>query len=90
MTIGGYAGMSLILHAPEDVVETDCERGEIITYVTSADDFWRNTQRLDEISELWILDVDDTVVIIDLVSSPGNPTEMVEQARSVVESARFE
>ena len=53
MTIGGYAGKSLILHEPEGVVETDCERGEVITYVTS-DDFWRNTQRPDEISEPWI------------------------------------
>jgi hypothetical protein len=88
--IGGYAGKSLILHAPEGVDDTDCERGEVITYFTADDFFWRNVQRSDEVSELWILDVDGTTVIIDAVSSPGNPTELVDETRTAVESTTFE
>ena len=86
--IGGYAGKSLILHAPDDVAEADCDQGNIITYF--AGDFSRNTQRPDEVSELWILDVAGTIVVIDAVSSPGDPTELVDATRTAVESATFE
>jgi len=96
VVIGGYAGKSLILHAPDGVEESECETGTIITYSTGmnpdlgADDFWRNTQRPDEVSELWILDVDGTIVIIDAVSSPDDATELVEEIRGVVESTTFQ
>jgi hypothetical protein len=89
VTIGGYAGKSLILHAPDDVDVTTCERGDFITYFAGAD-FWRNVQRPDEVSELWILDVDGTIVIIDAVSSPTNSTELVDETRTAVESTTFE
>lgn len=94
--IGGYAGKSLILHAPEGADESECETGDFVTYFTSMntdldpEGFYRNTQRPDEVSELWILDVDGTIVIVDAVSSPGGATELVEEIRGVVESATFE
>lgn len=85
--IGGYAGKSLTLHAPADVDLADCERDSVITYFTADDFFFRNTQRPDEVSELWILDVDGTIVIIDQVSSPG---QVVDEMRTLVESTTFE
>lgn len=92
----GYAGKSLTLLAPAGVDESGCETGTVITYTTSAnpdldpDRFWRNTQRPDEVSDLWILDVEGTIVIIDAVSSPDDQAELVEEARGVVESTTFE
>jgi hypothetical protein len=93
VTIGGYAGKSLILHAPEGVDESECETRSVVTYFTSMNSdldpsgFWRNTQRPDEVSELWILDVGGTIVIIDMVSSPG---QVVDETRAAVESTTFE
>lgn len=92
--IGGYTGKSLTLHAPTGVEESECETGEVITYSTNPDldpdGFWRNTQRPDEVSDLWILDVDGTTVIIDAVSSPDDPAELIKEVRGVVESTTFE
>jgi hypothetical protein len=88
VTIGGYAGKSLTLHAPDGVPASGCEKGEFVTYY--ANEFWRNVQRDDEVSELWILDVDGTIVIIDGVSSPHNSTEQVDLVRTAVESTTFE
>jgi hypothetical protein len=94
--IGGYAGKSVTLHAPEGIDESECETGYLVTYFTGMntdldpDGFFRNTQRVDEVSELWILDMDGTIMIIDAVSSPGNPAELVEEIRGVVESTTFE
>lgn len=96
VTIGGYVGKSLVLRAPEGVDASECETGSVLTYFTGMntdlepDGFFRNTQRVDEVSELWILDVDGTVVIIDAVSSPGDPAQLVEETRTVVESTTFE
>jgi len=94
--IDGYAGKSLTLHAPAGVDESGCETGTVITYTTSTnpdldpDGFWRNTQRPDEVSDLWILDVGGAIVIIDAVSSPDDPAELVEEVHGVVESTTFE
>jgi hypothetical protein len=90
VTVGGYEGKFITLHVPEDLVADMCEQGDFVYYGTSPDNFWRNSQGPGQMEELWILDVDGTVVIINAVYPPDAPAELVEEMRGIVESTTFE
>ena len=42
-----------------------------------------------QVDELWILDVDGAVVIIDAMYRSDTPAELVEEMRAIAESATF-
>ena len=50
----------------------------------------RNAQGAGQIDELWILDVNGSIVILDLTYSPSTPADLVEELRTLAESATFE
>lgn len=91
ITVDGYAGTSITLHVPEDAVFSDCDEGTFGSWGTggfSSPD--RYHQDPGQIDELWIVDVDGVLVVIDAAYYEGTPAEVVDEMRAIVESTTFE
>lgn len=50
----------------------------------------RGAQGPGQVDELWILDVEGSLVILDAAYSPATPTDLVEELRALAKSATFE
>ena len=91
VTVGGYEGKFITLHVPDDAVFGECETREFIRYEDTQDGHvGRNAQGPGQIDELWILDVDGAIVIIDATYRPDTPAELIEETRGIVESTTFD
>jgi hypothetical protein len=92
VTVGGHAGKSITLHVPDDAVPDQCEQGEFVSYGTEQDPLSRIHQGPGQIDELWILDVDvdGALWIIDAMYRPDTPAELVEEMRTIAQSATFD
>lgn len=90
VTVGGYPAKMLTLHVPEDAVFTDCDRGEFRTLVEVRIDDARFHQGPGQIDEVWVVDVDGTLVFFDAAYFAATPAEYVEEMRAMIESATFE
>ena len=89
VTVDGYAGKSITLHVPDDAVFSDCDRSEFRTLVMGADGA-RYHQDPGQIDEVWVVDVNGELAIIDWAHYAGTPTEHVEELRAIVDSITFE
>jgi hypothetical protein len=91
VTVGGYAGKHVTLHVPDDLVEADCDEGNFASYgVTGDAGPSRYHQGPSQIDELWILDVDGVITVLDAMYRPDTPAELIDELRAVAESAAFE
>jgi hypothetical protein len=91
--VGGYAGKSITLHVPDDAVFGECDGGYFGSWETAevpSDGPDRFHQGPGQIDELWILDVDGVLTVIDTAHYAGTPAEHVEELRAIVESLQFE
>lgn len=89
VTVGGYAGKAINLTVPRDVNIDACEGPEFATFATTKDDLARYQQGPGQIDDIYIVDVNGTVVIIDAMYRPSTPAELVDEMRGIVESATF-
>jgi hypothetical protein len=96
ITVDGYQGKSITLHVPDDATYaagrfTDCDQGYFGSWTAGATlEPYRYHQGPGQIDELWILDVDGVLVVIDTAHYAGTPAEHVEELRAIVRSATFE
>jgi hypothetical protein len=96
VTVGGYAGKSITLHVPNDAPDrqtafADCDQSTFATYgVEGIEGPVRWQQGPGQIDEFWILDVDGVTVILDAEYSPATPGDLIDEVRSLAESATFE
>jgi hypothetical protein len=96
ITVGGHAGKSITLHVPDDAAYsasefTDCDQGFFGSWgVDSEPTPSRHHQGPGQIDELWILDVDGVLTVIDTAYYAGTPVEHVDEIRAIVESTTFE
>ena len=105
VTVGGFAGKAITLHVPmsfdlpnasRDEKFADCDDGTFAFYGVEGETGGETTgngrtaQGAGQIDELWILDVDGSIVILDGGYSPATPTDLVEELRTLAESATFE
>jgi hypothetical protein len=100
VTIGGYSGKALTLHVPTSFEIPDATREEEFADCDEAvfgfygiegePEPARNAQGPGQIDELWILDVDGAIVILDAAYSPSTPADLVEEMRAMAASATFE
>jgi hypothetical protein len=100
--VGGYAGKKVTLHTPmtyevpgatREEEFGDCDETAYAYYgVQGAEgtELARNSQGPGETDELWILDVDGAIVILNAVYSPATPPDLVDELRTMAESATFE
>lgn len=92
VTVGGYAGKHVTLHVPEDwdPSSNDCDQGNFASYGVNGGEPARYHQGPGQIDEFWILDVDGAFAILNAMYRPDTPPELVEELRSIAESATFE
>ena len=100
VTVGGYAGKAITLTVPMSFDAPDATREE--KFGDCDEDMYgfygvegesepdRNAQGAGQIDELWIIDVDGAIVILDAAYSPAAPPDLVEEMRAMAESATFE
>jgi hypothetical protein len=94
ISVDGHAGKSITLHVP-DPMPADCDVDIFCTMsnpdVTRGPDACeRIAQGPGQIDELWIVDVDGSLVLIDAAYYDGTPDEDVEEQRDIVDSITFE
>ena len=100
--LDGHAGKSITLQVPGDLAYTDgeftdCDFGMYCLFVHPAleevgpltDACARPVQGPGQIEELYIVDVDGSIVVIDAVSWNETPAELVEEQRVIVDSITF-
>jgi hypothetical protein len=102
VTVGGYAGKAITLRTPmsfyidEDASReeefADCDQDAFVMYGIEGNDTEaiRNAQGPGQIDELWILDVNGAIVILDASYSPATPAALIEELRALAESATFD
>src|SRR5918992_1310481 len=100
VTVGGFAGKAVTLQVPisfdipnatRDERFAECDEAIFGFYgVAGETEPARNAQGAGQIDELWILDVDGAIVILDAVYGPAVPADLVEELRALAESATFE
>jgi hypothetical protein len=101
VTVGGYARKAVTLTVPmsyevegatRDEEFGECDEDQFAFYGIVGEDsaVVRNAQGPGQVDELWILDVDGSIVILDLVTSPATPADLVAEIRTLAESATFE
>lgn len=90
VTVDGYPGKSITIHVPDATVFSDCDQGNFATMgVNAAEGPTRIQQAPGQVDEMWILDVDGVIVILDATYGPNTPGALVDEVRSIAESATF-
>jgi hypothetical protein len=94
ITVDGYSGKSITLLVPGDAVFSECDQGEFASWtggwpdpITSPS---RPHQGPGQIDELWILDADGELVVIDATYGPDTPAEHLDELHAILESMTFE
>lgn len=100
VTVGGFTGKALTLHVPmsfdlpnatREEKFADCDNDVFAFYGVEGETVEaRNAQGAGQVDELWILDVNGSIVILDAAYSPATPADLVEEARALAGSATFE
>jgi hypothetical protein len=100
VTVGGFDGKGITLHVPmgyhipgasREERFADCDNTSYAYFgVAGEGGEARNAQGAGQTDELWILDVDGSIVILDAGYSPATPPELVDELRALAESATFE
>jgi hypothetical protein len=88
--VGGFPGKKITLHVPTDAVFERCDGGEFVSYGVPGDAMARRHQGPGQIDELWIVDVGDSVAILDATYRPSTPQQLIAELRAIAQSATFE
>lgn len=89
ITLDGFTGKRITLRVPDDVVFSECDRGEFRTLV-QGEDAARHHQDPGQLDLLWILDVNGQIVIFDMVYYEGTPEAVLDEMAAMVESATLQ
>ena len=97
ITVDGYVGKSITLHVPEDANFGECDRNQISSgaeFCTLTQDnpavCHRYHQFPGQIDELWIVDVNGEVAVIDATWGDETPAEALAELRAILDSMAFE
>ena len=85
----GYSGKKITLHVPSDAVFADCDQETYASYGHSGANPSRTHQGPGQIDELWILNVNGAVTILDVMYRPDTPAALIDEMRAIAESADF-
>jgi hypothetical protein len=90
ITVGGYQGMKLTLHVPDDAAFGDCDEGAFATLGVAGEDPALWAQGPGEIDETWIVDVDGRIALLSGGYYEGTPQSSVEELHAILASMRLE
>ena len=88
VTLDGYDGQYVELHAPDDIDFADCEQGYYDMWA-SAPDGGKYMQQPGQMDRLWILDVEGEVLVLDATAVPGATQADRDAITEIVESVDF-
>ena len=87
---GGYPGKKVTLHVPNDAVFEDCDDDTFASYGVAGNPSPNRTQQgPGQVDELWILNVNQAFVFIDVMYRPDTPAALIDEMRTIAESAAF-
>ena len=90
VTVGnGNPGKKVTLHVPSDAVFADCDQETYASYGLSGANPSRTHQGPGQIDELWILNANGAVAILDVMYRPDTPAAVIDEMRAIAESATF-
>jgi hypothetical protein len=96
ITVDGHAGQSITLRVPSDVDFADCDFGSYCLFLDPGidaplvDACARPLQGPGQVEELWIVEVDGNLVVIDAASWEETPAELVDEQHAMIDSITFE
>ena len=94
ITLDGHAGKSITLHVPDDVAHarvgfTGCDENKFCTAGNATDCYMWNAQGPGAIDELWIVDVDGQILLMDGAYYAQTPAEHVDELQAILGSLTF-
>jgi hypothetical protein len=92
ITVDGYAGKSITLHVPDNANFSECDQGEFASFgmaTTDPDGLYRTHQGPGQIDELYIVDVNGVLAVIDIAYYEATPQSVVDELHAIVESTTF-
>jgi hypothetical protein len=94
ITVDGYTGKSIILHVPDDAVFSECDEGLFASWAGGGDPLSagpsRHHQGPGQIDEVWILDVNGELIVVDAMYGAETSDEHVAEIHAILESMTFE
>ena len=91
ITLDGYDGKSITLHVPDDANFGDCDERTFGSWTVGEGlEPYRFHQGPGQIDELWILDRDGVLTVIDAGYYAETPSDHVDELRAIIESINFE
>lgn len=92
VTVDGYAGKKVILQLAGDAIFSgnDCEDDAYVLFGLPDDPLARFSDGPHQTEELWIVDVDGLIVVLDAVYYPDTPPRVVDELRAMLASATFD
>ena len=86
VTLGGYRGLSLELHAPKALDVTTCPHYRVWEWTTAGERYMQDAGAFDR---LHILDVEGKVVVFSIPASADTPKAEVDRISQLLESVEF-
>lgn len=89
ITVDGYDGKKIILRM-HDVDIDACDEGTFALFGVTGEDPARWSQGPGQIEEVWAMDVDGQVVVLDGLYYAETPQDVVDELRAILASATFD
>ena len=89
ITVGGYSGKKITLHVPDDARFMDCDEGNFSTLGVAGEDPALYAQGPGEIDEIWIVDVNGRIALLEGGYYADTPQHAVDELHAIVRSATF-
>ena len=90
ITVSGYAGMKITLHVPDDARLEDCDGGVFSTLGVAGEHPGLWAQGPGEIDEIWIVDVDGRIALLEAGYYADTPEHVVDELHGILNSAIFD
>jgi hypothetical protein len=95
ITVGGYAGRKITLRVPDDAVFnagefSACDEGKFASFGVAGADPARWHQGPGQIDEMWIVDVNGRIALLDGAYYADTPQSAVEELHAALGSATFD
>lgn len=90
ITVGGYPGKKITLHVPDDSRFSDCDESTFASFGVAGEDMALQAQGPGEIDEIWIVDVDGRVALLEGGYYADTPPGVVDELHEILSSASFD
>ena len=90
ITVGGYPGKKITLHVADDARFRDCDEGTYATFGVAGEDPALYAQGPGEIDEIWIVDVNGRIALLEGGYYARTPQHAVDELHAILSSATFD